>query len=188
MWWHTPLIPADAEAGRPLSLRPAWSTKWVQGSQGYTKTPYLKKLHTQKNQFKLLSPDPISSRIPSKRSIKNCNQVTIIQIDGFWSKLCSDYPSDGSGSTYRSKDGACVRRLMAAQTLQLISRFRVSLNRISLHLYHVPALLEWADTGIALLSQTGFKYDIGHFGTGPSSLYWGSPRYLYHTCNLRKGF
>jgi hypothetical protein len=33
-WWHTPLIPAEAEAGGFLTLRPAWSTKWVPGQPG----------------------------------------------------------------------------------------------------------------------------------------------------------
>jgi hypothetical protein len=32
VWWRTPLIPA--EAGRFLSSRPAWSTKWVPGQPG----------------------------------------------------------------------------------------------------------------------------------------------------------
>jgi hypothetical protein len=35
-WWRTPLIPArwEAEAGRFLSLRPAWSTERVPGQPG----------------------------------------------------------------------------------------------------------------------------------------------------------
>jgi hypothetical protein len=33
----------EAEAGRFLSSRPAWSTEWVQDSQGYSEKPILKK-------------------------------------------------------------------------------------------------------------------------------------------------
>ena len=33
----------EAEAGGFLSLRPVWSTKWVQDSQGYTEKPCLEK-------------------------------------------------------------------------------------------------------------------------------------------------
>jgi hypothetical protein len=33
----------EAEAGRFLSSRPAWSTEWVPGQQGYTEKPCLKK-------------------------------------------------------------------------------------------------------------------------------------------------
>jgi hypothetical protein len=45
-WWYTPLIPAlgEAEAGRFLSSRPAWSTKWVPGHPGlYREKPCLEK-------------------------------------------------------------------------------------------------------------------------------------------------
>ena len=38
----------EAEAGRFLSLSPAWFTEWVQDSQGYTEKPCLKKTKQQK--------------------------------------------------------------------------------------------------------------------------------------------
>jgi hypothetical protein len=39
----------EAEAGRFLSSRPAWSTKWVPDSQGYTEKPCLKKQTNKKS-------------------------------------------------------------------------------------------------------------------------------------------
>lgn len=43
-WRCTPLVLAlrQAEAGGSLSSRPAWTTKKVQDSHGYTEEPYLK--------------------------------------------------------------------------------------------------------------------------------------------------
>jgi hypothetical protein len=40
LWWYLALISAskDKEAGRSLSLRPAWSTEQFQDSQGYIET------------------------------------------------------------------------------------------------------------------------------------------------------
>jgi hypothetical protein len=38
----------EAEAGGFLSLRPAWSTKWVQDSQGYTEKPCLENKNKNK--------------------------------------------------------------------------------------------------------------------------------------------
>jgi hypothetical protein len=40
----------EAEAGESLNLRPAWSTKWVPGSQGYTEKPCLKKQTNKQKQ------------------------------------------------------------------------------------------------------------------------------------------
>jgi hypothetical protein len=41
-WWHTPLIPLrrQAEAGGPLSSRPAWSTE-LQNNQSYSRSPII---------------------------------------------------------------------------------------------------------------------------------------------------
>jgi hypothetical protein len=42
----------EAEAGGFLSLRPAWSTKRVQDSQGYTEKPCLEKQKNKNKQTK----------------------------------------------------------------------------------------------------------------------------------------
>jgi hypothetical protein len=39
----------EAQAGGFLSSRPAWSTKWIPGSQGYTEKPCLKKQNKNNN-------------------------------------------------------------------------------------------------------------------------------------------
>jgi hypothetical protein len=46
----------EAEAGGFLNSRPAWSTKWVPGQQGYTEKPYLENKTKQKSiNFKFYS-------------------------------------------------------------------------------------------------------------------------------------
>jgi hypothetical protein len=54
VWWRMPLIPAlwEAEAGGFLSLRPAWSTKWVPGQPGLHRETLSRKTKTQ-NKIKI---------------------------------------------------------------------------------------------------------------------------------------
>jgi hypothetical protein len=60
-WWCMPLIPADweAEAGRYLSSRPAWSTKSVPGQPGLHRETLSQKKQTttttKKQQQKIMS-------------------------------------------------------------------------------------------------------------------------------------
>ena len=55
----------EAEAGGFLSLKPPWSTKWVQDSQGYTEKPCLKK----KKKSRLTKPwGQVSKQHPSMGS------------------------------------------------------------------------------------------------------------------------
>jgi hypothetical protein len=52
-WWGTPLIPTrEAEAGRFLSSRPAWSTEWVPGQPGLLRETLSWKNKTKQNKTK----------------------------------------------------------------------------------------------------------------------------------------
>jgi hypothetical protein len=53
----------EAEASGFLSLRPAWSTEWVQDSQGYTEKPCLEKQKTKSVLYKSWGPLTLLSRV-----------------------------------------------------------------------------------------------------------------------------